>query len=161
MFDNSAARARKYREARKDNLEFHERERARVRQWRTLHPDTPEAVANRWAEWRADNQDWVDSYKLERNTSRYKPFVAIDSEGQNFPASDLPQETITYDGAEYPPHGTYLWGASPIDASKATYLLDPRTQGVVKYRLSVTQIFNWLLDVVAPRYGKLISSCSE
>ena len=56
----------------------------------------------------AQNPDKTRAQKQKARSANYhRPFVAIDSEGQNYPGDD-----IFYDGVRYPQHGTYLWGAA-------------------------------------------------
>jgi len=155
---NSAQRSFEWRGRNKERVRayrttvlYKESRREYMRKAYAADPDKYKGYVRRWND---KHQEWVDNFKEKRlGTSRVGPFISIDSEGQNYPVCDPPERDIIYDGVLYAPHGTYVWGASPIEPGKAVYLADPRTQGVVKYKLGVTAVFDWLLDVVKPQYG--------
>ena len=46
---------------------------------------------------------------MARNAYYHRPFVAIDSEGMNYPGND-----VVYNGVVYPDHRTFLWGAAGV-----------------------------------------------
>ena len=88
LASKAAYRARRYADP-----AFRERERERVRKWRRESPDKARAQK-----------------RAARSANYHRPFVAIDSEGQNYPGED-----IVYDGVRYFRHDTYLWGAAADD----------------------------------------------
>jgi hypothetical protein len=72
----AASRARKA-----DDVEFRKNERARV------------------AAWRAGNREKVRAQKQKARAASYnRPFVAIDSEGQNYPGDDIIRDGVRYRG---------------------------------------------------------------
>lgn len=78
-----------------------------------------------------------DALRLER------PFVVIDSEGQDYDGDD-----IIRDNTRYKEHGTYLWRASTDDSNKPTHILrDPDLSGSDKRKLDVKAIVDWLLSL--------------
>lgn len=114
-----------YRARRSADGGFRETERQRVRGWRRNHPDKARAQkrAARWANY-------------------HRPFVAIDSEGQNYRGED-----IVYDGVRYPQHDTYLWGAAADNGGPPAWLLAAGTRGLDKRPLDATKILDWLLSL--------------
>jgi hypothetical protein len=87
---------------------------------------------------------------LPRSGNYFRHFVAIDSEGQDYPGGD-----IWYDGVRYPRHDTYLWGAAADDGRAPVWLTDAETHGMDKRPLAVEKILDWLLDL--PRqFGKAV-----
>jgi hypothetical protein len=87
-----------------------------------------------------------DKAKAQKKKARLKnynrPFVAIDSEGQNYLGSD-----ILYDGVRYPRHDTYLWGAASDDGRPPSWLMAAETSGLDKRPLDAVQILDWLLSL--------------
>jgi hypothetical protein len=73
-----------YRARRSDDDTFREAERQRAREWRRNHPEKTRAQKRK-----------------ARSENYHRPFVAIDSEGQNYLGEDIP-----YDGVRYPRHDT-------------------------------------------------------
>ena len=116
----AASRARKA-----DDVAFREGERARV------------------AAWRAGNREKVRAQKQKARAANYnRPFVAIDSEGQNYPGDD-----IIRDGVRYAKHATYLWGAVADDGRPPHFLSSHETSGLDKRPLSSIEILDYLLDL--------------
>lgn len=67
-------------------------------------------VARRWREQnhaRRLAQPWLQRRTETRSAHYHRPFVAIDSEGMNYPGNDG-----RYNGVVYPDHRTFLWGAA-------------------------------------------------
>ena len=116
------------------------------------------------AKWREDRRQQFDEARLSR------PFVVIDSEGQNYDGDDQIVKTQHGD-VLYKEHGTYLWCASTDDAGKPPHVLtDPETNGADKRKLGVKTILDWLLSlprkydplrITARNRMGLSSSCSE
>ncbi len=73
-----------YRARRSADDVFRETERERAREWRRERPEKAKAQKRK-----------------ARSENYHRPFVAIDSEGQNYPGAD-----IIYDGVRYPRHDT-------------------------------------------------------
>jgi hypothetical protein len=122
-----------YRARRSADNAFRESERERVKEWRQNNPDKRRAQKTK-----------------ARAANYHRPFVAIDSEGQDYPGDD-----IVYDGVRHAQHATYLWGAAADDGRSPFWLAATETRGVDKRPLSAVQILDWLLDL--PRhYGKAV-----
>jgi hypothetical protein len=114
-----ASRARKA-----DDTAFRETERARV------------------TAWRAANREKVRAQKQRaRNANYNRPFVAIDSEGQNYPGDD-----IIRDGVRYAMHATYLWGAAADDGRPPHFLSSSESRGLDKRPVNSIAILDYLLD---------------
>ncbi len=149
---------------RKENPEKAQQSRA---QWAAANPDKARQSKKDWA---AANPVKV---KQSKNAYRDDPeakvehfwnhrFVAIDSEGQDYPGND-----IWRNGVCYPEHGTYLWCAATmnvphkIDCGRLVgsqlgerwlcpppeYLIHPDTKGKDKRKLSAVEILEWLLSL--------------
>jgi hypothetical protein len=114
-----------YRRRRSADDAFREKERKRARDWRR---NNPAKIRNQKAKSRAANY--------------HRPFVAIDSEGQ-----DYPNDGISYQGVHYPRHDTYLWGAAADDGRAPAWLTAVETHGMDKRPLSAVEILDWLLDL--------------
>jgi hypothetical protein len=86
-------------------------------------------------------QGEFDALRLSR------PFVVIDSEGQDYDGDD--QEADTEHGTVlYKEHATYVWCASTDDQSKPVHVLtDPNSKGKDKRKLHVKTILDWLLSL--------------
>jgi hypothetical protein len=146
-----AIRDRARRERLKSDPEYKNKERLRQRLIRAANPGQSAA---RYKRWRDKNPEWVDNYKDDRKgLARRGRFIPIDSEGQNYPYADKPERDIIYNGVVYSPHATYLWGAYSHESKKAVYLTDPRSKGLIKYKLSAKAILDWLLNDVKGAYG--------
>ena len=86
------------------------------------------ASANVSREWRRNNPDKAHAQKAKARAANYhRPFVAIDSEGQNYPGGD-----IVYDGVRHPRHDIYLWGAAADDGRPPFWLMAAETRGLDK-----------------------------
>ena len=84
----------------------------------------------RVAAWRAGNRDKVRAQKQKARAANYnRPFVAIDSEGQNYPGDD-----ILMDGVRYAQHATYLWGAVADDGRPPHCLSSPKRAASTRSR---------------------------
>ncbi len=119
--------------------------KAAYRARRSAHDAFREKERERVKEWRLKNRDKTRAQKRKaRSVNYHRPFVAIDSEGQNYP------DDIVYDGVRYPKHETYLWGAAADDDRPPLWLSAAETHGLEKRPLDAIQI----LDPAA------ISSCS-
>jgi hypothetical protein len=114
-----------YRARRSADDAFREQERERVREWRRNNPDKTRAQKTK-----------------ARAANYHRPFVAIDSEGQNYPDDD-----ILYYGVRYPQHATYLWGAAADDGRPPLWLIGEGTSGLDHHSLVAVQILDWLLDL--------------
>ncbi len=102
-----------------------------------------EAERQRAREWRRNNRDKTrDQKRKARSANYHRPFVPIDSEGQNYPGED-----ILYDGVRYPRHDTYLWGAASDDVRPPSWLMAAETRGVDKRPLNAVEILDWLLSL--------------
>jgi hypothetical protein len=117
-------------------------------------------VARRWREQnhaRHLAQPWLQRRAETRNAHYHRPFVAIDSEGMNYPAND-----VVYNGVVYPDHRTFLWGAAGIER-----ISDPSAQNPHgefrdlmlrwlghddKRALTLVEILDWLTDL-ASQFG--------
>ena len=76
-------------------------------------------------EWRGNNRDKTREQKRKARSENYhRAFVAIDSEGQNYPG-----DAILYDGERYARHDTYLWGAAADDRRPPSWLAARRWTG--------------------------------
>jgi hypothetical protein len=147
-----AIRGRAFRERKKADPEFKNKERLRQKLIRANNPGQTRAKFKKWED---ENPDWVDNYKeARRGLARTGEFIPIDSEGQNYPYADKPLKDIIYNNVVYPPHATYLWGAYSHRSKKALYLTDPRSKGTVKYMLDAKPIFDWLLNDVKETCGE-------
>jgi hypothetical protein len=110
--DNSSvferlSRAFKKREKKARQREAHRKFRARpeIRRNRA-------EVARRWREHnhaRRLVQPWLQRRTEARNAHYHRPFIAIDSEGMNYPGND-----VIYNGVVYSDHRTFLWGAAGV-----------------------------------------------
>ena len=90
----------------------------------------------------ASNPDKTRAQKRKGRSANYhRPFVAIDSEGQNYPDDD-----ILYDGVRHPKHETYLWGAAADDGRPPIWLMAAGTHGLDKLPLDAVEILDWLLS---------------
>ena len=119
---------------------FRNNERRRGVRYRAANPDKERG---RVARWRATNPEKTRAQKQKARAASYnRPFVAIDSEGQNYPGAD-----ILYDGVRYADHATYLWGAVGDNDSAPQWLLSPETRGLDKKPLGAIEILDWLLDL--------------
>src|SRR5271166_2433080 len=114
-----------YRARRSADDAFREKERERVKAWRLQNRDKTRAQKQK-----------------ARSVNYHRPFVAIDSEGQNYLGDD-----ILYDGVRYPKHETYLWGAAADDDRPPSWLSAAETRGLDKRPLDATQILDWLLSL--------------
>jgi hypothetical protein len=112
---------------------YREAERERVREWRRKCPDKAKAQK-----------------KKARAENYHRPFVAIDSEGQNYSGAD-----ILYDRVHYPKHETYLWGAASDDSRSPFWLVSSDTHGLDKSALDAIQILDWLLSL-PERFGPAV-----
>jgi hypothetical protein len=102
-----------------------------------------EKARERAREWRRNNPDKVRAQKDKGRADNYfRPFVAIDSEGQNYAGDD-----VLYQGVRYPRHDTYLWGAAADDGREPVWLTAAETHAMDKRPLSVVEILDWLLDL--------------
>lgn len=149
---DAAKRAKAWRILKKTDPEFKERERQRQRLIRANNPGKARAEFKKWEQ---RNPEWMDNYKENKiGVARRGEFIPLDSEGQNYPYSDKPEKDIIYDGKVYPPHGVYLFGAYSDKRKKPLYLTDPRSKGLIKYRLNVKDVFDWLLNDVKGTFGE-------
>jgi hypothetical protein len=112
---------------------FREGERQRTKKWRSECPE--KARAQR---------------KKAREENYHRPLVAIDAEGQNYPAAD-----VVYDGVRYPRHDSYLWGAAADNGHLPFWLLASGTSGADKRPLDATEILDWLLSL-PKRFGPAV-----
>jgi hypothetical protein len=109
--------------ARRSASAFREAERQRVREWRHSHPDKARAQK-----------------RAARLANYHLPFIAVDTEGQEYPGAD-----IIYDAVRYPRHDTYLWGAAADDGRPPSWLSAAETNGLNKLPLNAAKILDWML----------------
>ena len=146
-----AIRDRARRERLKSDPEYLNKERLRQKLIRANNPGMTRASFKKWED---KNPEWVDNFKEDRKgVARKGEFIPIDSEGQNYPYSDIAEKDLIYKDVAYPPHATYLWGAYSHKTKNALYLTDARSEGKVKYKLTAKAIFEWLLNDVKSEYG--------
>jgi hypothetical protein len=112
---------------------FRQQERERVKKWRRESPEKTRAQKRK-----------------TRSANYHRPFVAIDSEGQNYPGDD-----ILYDDVRHPRHDTYVWGAAADNGRRPSWLIAPETHGLDKRPLSVAHILDWLLSL-PERFGPTV-----
>jgi hypothetical protein len=122
-----------YRTRRATDDVFRKNERQRVKEWRLKNRDKTRAQRSR-----------------ARAANYHRPFVAIDSEGQDYPGDD-----IWYEGVRYPRHDTYLWGAAADDGRPPAWLTAAETRGIDKRPLQVIQILDWLLSL-PKQFGRAV-----
>jgi hypothetical protein len=109
-----------------------------------------ESERQRVREWRLQNRDKTRVQKKKARADNYhRPFVVIDSEGQNYPGDD-----IWYESVRYPRHDTYLWGAAD-DGRPPLWLTAPETHCLDKRPLQATQILDWLLSLPI-KFGRAV-----
>ena len=144
----SSTRSKKYRD---NNADAHKES---ARRWRADHPIEHKTAQRNWR-----NKPSVRERQREESDRFYlsRPFITIDSEGQNYEGND-----IMYGDVLYKEHGTYIWAACPSQrlssinegllTTEPQYLVDPRTNGTTKHKLGAETILDWLLSL--PRiYG--------
>jgi hypothetical protein len=123
-----------------------DRSTARVRYAKNPEKDRAETRS-----WRAANPDKVRAQKRRETDANYfRPFVAIDSEGQNYPDDDIVYQEVG-GPVRYARHDTYLWGAAADDGREPEWL----TNGPDKQPLSVYKILDWLLSL-PEKFGQTI-----
>jgi hypothetical protein len=126
--------------------------KAAYRVRRSADPVFRESESQRVREWRRDNPDKTRDQKSKARTANYnRPFVVIDSEGQDYLDDD-----VLHDGVRHPMHDTYLWGAASDDGRSPLWLTAPETRGVDKRPLSPVEILDWLLDLPRRYDGKAV-----
>ena len=108
----------------------------------------PAKAREQLAQWRASNPDKVRAQKrLERDAHYFRPFVAIDSEGRNYPGEDdifvdEPSGRVLYEK-----HETYLWGAAADDGREPEWLTAQGYSPSDKRPLTIYEILDWLLSL--------------
>jgi hypothetical protein len=101
------SRAFKKREKKARRKEAHRKFRAK--------PEVRRKRAEVARRWRENNhakrlaQPWLQRRAEARNAHYHRPFVAIDSEGMNYPGND-----VIHNGVVHPDHRTFLWGAAGV-----------------------------------------------
>jgi hypothetical protein len=106
IFDR-LSRAFKQREKKARRKEAHRKFRAK--------PEVRRKRAEVARRWRENNhakrlaQPWLQRRAEARNAHYHRPFVAIDSEGMNYPGND-----VIHNGVVHPDHRTFLWGAAGV-----------------------------------------------
>ena len=113
-------------------------QRKRVRTYKRSHPEqVRKSKRSTNANWREKHREEFDQLRLSR------PFVVIDSEGQDYKGAHK-----DYAGVRYHGHGTYLWAASTDDPEKPTHILiDPASSRKDKRKLGAKQILDFLLSL--------------
>ena len=124
-------------------------------------------VARRWREHnhaRRLAQPWLQRRAEARNAYYHRPFVAIDSEGMNYPGND-----VVYNGVVYPDHRTFLWGAAGV-----IRMTEPSAENLNgefwdlplhwlghddKRALTLTEILDWL-TALPEEYGMMTTFIS-
>jgi hypothetical protein len=110
--DNSTVFERLSRAFRKREKKSRQREAHRKFRARPEIRRNRAEVARRWREHnhvRRLAQPWLQRRAEARNTHYHRPFVAIDSEGMNYPGND-----VIYNSVVYSDHRTFLWGAAGV-----------------------------------------------
>jgi hypothetical protein len=123
------------------------RAKSRIRQ----KPEVRAKDIRRMKLWRVLNHDkellqlWLGQRKEKRDLHYHRPFIAIDSEGCDFPGKDIER-----DGAVYPAHATFLWGAAGVerDVQGNWHDLPLHWLGDDNKRpLKIVEILEWLLSL--------------
>ena len=110
---------------------------------RSADPAFRESESERVSEWRRNNPDKARAQKAKARAANYhRPFVAIDTEGQNYPGGD-----IVYDGVRHPRHDIYLLGAAADDGRPPFWLMAGETRGLDKKPLGAIEILDCLLSL--------------
>jgi hypothetical protein len=122
---------------------------AHVRRRRAAKGETLRAYDRKW---RKDNPE---KEQARRDAHYFRPFVAIDSEGRNYPGVD----DILFDEVSgivrYEKHDTYLWGAAADDACEPLWLTSMGYDEADKKPLTVYEILDWLL-ALPETFGKVV-----
>jgi hypothetical protein len=140
--------------------------KARQRQAHTKFRAKPEVrskraeVARRWREQnhaRRLAQPWLQRRTEARNVHYHRPFIAIDSEGMNYPGND-----VIYNGVVYSDHRTFLWGAAGVIRIAEPTTKNPHGEFCDlplnwlghddKRSLSLVEILDWLTSL-PEQYG--------
>ncbi len=123
-----------------------DRSTARVRYAKNAEKDRADTRA-----WRAANPDKVRAQKRRETDANYfRPFVATDSECQNYAGEDIVYQEVG-GPVRYARHDTHLWGAAADDGREPEWL----TNGPGKQPLSVYKIVDWLLSL-PKKFGQAI-----
>ena len=98
--------------------------------------------------WYVGNPERVRDHKRrERDANYFRPFVAIDSEGQNYPGVGDIMNSEPSGSVLYEKHETYLWGAAADNGYEPEWLTASGTNGAEKKPLSIYEILDWLLSL--------------
>ena len=125
--------------------------KAAYRARRSADPAFRDGERRRVREWRLENRDKTCAQKTKARAANYnRPFVAIDSEGQNYPGDD-----IWYEGVRHPRQDTDFWGAAADDGRPPVGLTAAETRGLDKRPLQATQILDWLLSL-PEQFGRAV-----
>jgi hypothetical protein len=132
--------AREQKRARRRDPEVKKREARQKKKWRQANIDKDKALR------KAD-------YERARDKNYHRPFVAIDSEGMNYPGND-----IVHGGDLYQDHGLFLGGAAGMrrDGNGNWHEMPIEWLGHDdKRRLRGDEILDWLLSL-PEKYGPAI-----
>ena len=149
------SRAFKQREKRARRREAHKKFRAK--------PEVKRKRAEVARQWREHNharrlaQPWLQRRAEARNAHYHRPFVAIDSEGMNYPGND-----VIHNGVVHPDHRTFLWGAAGVIRIAEPTAKDPHGEFCDlplhwlghddKRALTLVEILDWLTGL-PEQYG--------
>ena len=114
-----------YRARRSADDAFREAERQRVREWRRKHPDKARAQKTK-----------------ARAANYHRPFVAIDTEGQNYPGA---RHRLRWRALSAARHLSVGRGGGRWPA--AFWLMAAETRGLDKRPLDAVEILDWLLSL--------------
>jgi hypothetical protein len=106
----------------------------------------PEQVKQHRDQWRATHPFAIkEQKKKEREAHYFRPFVAIDAEGRNYPGEDdiyikEPSGLVLYEK-----HDTYIWGAAADDGREPEWLTAQGYAPEEKRPVTVYEILDYLL----------------
>ena len=95
--------------------EARERQREAKKRY-NARPEIKTKNSEKARQWRKERRStylaepWLAARDEKRNAHYHRPFVAIDSEGQNYEGQDR-----LYNGVIYPRHSSFLWGAMGVE----------------------------------------------
>jgi hypothetical protein len=106
----------------------------------------PERIKQQRDQWRAANPEKIKAQKKEEREAYYlRPFVAIDSEGRNYPGEDDIYINEPSGRVLYEKHDTYLWGAATDDGREPVWFTAQGYAPEDKRPLTVYEILDGLL----------------
>ena len=125
--------------------------RLRKNAWANKHKEERLVTTKAWQKANPEaNRKHHTKYERKVRSDAYlsKPFVAIDSEGQ-----DVLGNVVYWNDDPYEDHKIFLWGAASIDQyKKVDWLIQPETTDEDKRELDPLDVFEWLIGLPA-KYG--------